>query len=116
MEESDLWYDAYASDQTKHSPDGPPGNPEEKFKIIGQYTKRIDAEKIVTGKALYTQDIKLRGMLTGKILRSPYAKAEVLSIYLEAAKSLPGVKAAIPMNSGNIQYAGQMVAAVAAID
>lgn len=116
MEESDLWYDACASDQTKHSPDGPSANPEEKFKIIGQYTKRIDAEKIVTGKALYTQDIKLRGMLTGKILRSPHAKAEVLSIYLEAAKSLPGVKAAIPMNRGNIQYAGQMVAAVAAID
>jgi xanthine dehydrogenase YagR molybdenum-binding subunit len=115
-EESNLWYDKFASDQTKHTPEGPSANPKEKFKIIGQYTKRIDGEKIVTGKAPYTQDIKLRGMLAGKILRSPHAKAEVLSLDLGAVRSLPGVMAALSMNRGNIQYAGQMVAAVAAID
>lgn len=116
MEESNLWYDEYASDQTQHSPEGPSADPDKKFKLIGKYTKRIDGKKIVTGKAPYTQDIKLKGMLIGKINRSPHAKAEVISIDLGAAKSLPGVKAAIPMNRGNIQYAGQMVAAVAAID
>ncbi len=115
-EESSFWYERYASDQTAHSPQGPSSDPEEKFKIIGQYTKRIDGEKIVTGKAPYTQDIKLRGMLIGKILRSPHAKAEVVSIDLGAAQNLPGVKAAIPMHRGNIMYAGQMLAAVAAID
>lgn len=116
MEESNLWYDEYARDQTKHAPEGPSADPTEKFKFIGHYTKRIDGKKIVTGKAPYTQDIKLRGMLIGRILRSPHAKAEVLSVDLSAAESLPGVKAAIPMNGGNIQYAGQMVAAVAAAD
>ena len=114
MEESDLLYETYASDQSQHSPEGPSADPQKKFKIIGHYTKRIDGKKIVTGKAPFTQDIKLRGMLIGKILRSPHAKAEVLSVDLSAAKSLPGIKAAIPMIRGNIQYAGQMVAAVAA--
>ncbi len=116
MEESNLWYDTYVSDQTKHTPEGPFNESDKKFKLIGQYTKRIDGNRIVTGKAPYTQDIKLRGMLIGKILRAPHAKAEVLSIDLTAAKNLDGVKAAIPMNRGNIQYAGQMVAAVAAIN
>jgi xanthine dehydrogenase YagR molybdenum-binding subunit len=115
-EDSDLWYERYTSDHAKYFPQGVSPDPEEKFKIIGQYTKRIDGEKIVTGKAPYTQDIKLRGMLIGKILRSPHAKAEILSIDLKAAKNLPGVKASIPMHRGNIMYAGQMMAAVAAID
>ena len=116
MEESNLWYDTYVSDQTKYAPEGPSAEPDKKFKLIGQYTKRIDGKKIVTGKAPYTQDIKLRGMLIGKILRSPHAKAEVLTVDLSSAKNFPGVKAAIQMNRGNIQYAGQMVAAVAAIN
>jgi xanthine dehydrogenase YagR molybdenum-binding subunit len=116
IEESNLWYDEFASDQSNHLQEGPPADPEEKFKIIGQYTKRIDGDKIVTGKALYTQDIKLRGMLVGKILRSPHAKAEILSVDLSVAEKLPGVKAVIRMNEENIQYAGQLVAAVAAVD
>ncbi len=116
MEKSNLWYETYASDQTQHLPEGPSADPSETFQLIGQYTKRIDGKKIVTGKAPFTQDIKLRGMLIGKILRSPHAKAEVVSVDLSEAKSLSGVKAAIPMYRGNIQYAGQMVATVAAID
>ena len=116
MEESNLWYDTYVSDQTKYAPEGPSAEPDKKFKLIGQYTRRIDGKKIVTGKAPYTQDIKLRGMLIGKILRSPHAKAEVLTVDLSSAKNFPGVKAAIQMTRGTIQYAGQMVAAVAAIN
>lgn len=115
-EESSLWYTELASDQSKHIPESAPTEKEESFRIIGESTKRIDGEKIVTGQAPFTQDIKLRGMLIGKILRSPHAKAEVLSVDLGAAKSLPGVKAAIQVNRGNIQYAGQQVAAVAAVD
>jgi xanthine dehydrogenase YagR molybdenum-binding subunit len=116
MNDKDLWYEEYASDQTQSTPKGPSADKKEKFRLIGKDTKRIDGKKIVTGKAPYTQDIKLRGMLIGKILRSPHAKAEVVSIDLDAAKSMPGVKAAIPMIRGNIFYAGQMVAAVAAKD
>jgi xanthine dehydrogenase YagR molybdenum-binding subunit len=115
-EDSSLWYIELASDQSKHIPESPPLNEEEAFHIIGQYTKRIDGKKIVTGHARYTHDIKLKDMLIGKILRSPHAKAEVLSVDLSGAKNLPGVKAALQVSRGNIQYAGQQVAAVAAVD
>jgi CO/xanthine dehydrogenase Mo-binding subunit len=116
LKDSGTWYDAWASDQSKHTPKSQPSKEREKFDIIGHHTKRIDGEKIVTGQAPYTQDIKLRGLLIGKILRSPHAKAEVLSVDLSAAKGLKGVNAALQVNQGLILYAGQQVAALAAVD
>src|SRR4030042_1975692 len=72
--------------------------------------------EVVTGRATYTQDIKLRGMLIGKILRSPYAAAEVVGLDLAPALALPGVFAALKLAEGKVRYAGQQVAAVAAVD
>lgn len=86
------------------------------FKLIGKNTPRVDGRKIVTGEAKYTHDIRLRDMLIGKILRSPHACAEVAVIDLGPAKALPGVMAALPLAEGKVRYAGQQVAAVAAVD
>lgn len=86
------------------------------FRIIGKPTKRIDGAKIVTGQAVYTHDIHLEGMLWGKILRSPYPCAEIVSIHLSKARSLPGVKAVLQLENSIVKYAGAQVAAVAAID
>ncbi|MGZ7066261.1 MAG: hypothetical protein ACXVI6_07895, partial [Candidatus Aminicenantales bacterium] len=93
-----------------------PGPAPAEFKFIGKPTARIDGRKIVTGQAKYTHDVRLRGMLTGKILRSPHAAAEVVSVDLGPAKSLPGVLAAIQLAEGKVRYAGQQVAAVAAVN
>jgi xanthine dehydrogenase YagR molybdenum-binding subunit len=86
------------------------------FSIVGKRHSRIDGEKIVTGHANYTHDIKFRGMLHAKILRSPHACADIISVDLSAAKKKAGVKAAIQLYEGRINYAGQQVAAVAAVD
>jgi xanthine dehydrogenase YagR molybdenum-binding subunit len=86
------------------------------FTHIGGSTKRIDGSKIVTGAAPYTQDIKLRGMLIGKILRSPFAKADIVSMELGRAKALKGVEAVIQLTRDTVHFAGQQVAAVAAVD
>jgi CO/xanthine dehydrogenase Mo-binding subunit len=86
------------------------------YRYIGKATRRIDGRLIVTGKAKFTHDIRLRGMLIGKILRSPHACAEILSIDVGPAKSFPGVLAALPLAEGKILYAGQQVAAVAAVN
>ena len=86
------------------------------YRLIGKPTSRIDGREIVTGRARYTQDVKLRGMLIGKILRSPRAAAEVVSIDLGPALAVPGVMAAIKLAEGKVRYAGQQVAAVAAVD
>ena len=48
-----------------------------------------------TGAARYTVDIKLAGMLVGKVLRSPYPHAKILKIDTSKAKKLPVVEAVI---------------------
>ena len=41
------------------------------YSLIGKRLPRIDAKEKVTGKALYTDDLSMGGMLYGMILRSP---------------------------------------------
>src|ERR1700736_5675676 len=57
-------------------------------------------------------------MLYGKMVRSPYAKAKIVSIDTSAAEKLPGVKAVeIIQKVGTMaQWAGDGIVAVAAVD
>ncbi len=93
-----------------------PEAPKPAYKIIGRSTPRVDGREVVTGRAKYTHDVRLAGMLVGKILRSPRAAAEVAAIDLGPALALPGVAAAVKLTEGRVLYAGQQVAAVAAVD
>ena len=96
--------------------DPAPWDPSQKFSILGSRVPRLDGAAKVSGQARYSIDIRLPGMLFGKILRSPHPAAVVTSIDLEAARKMPGVKAAIPIAKAGdaLRYAGQEVAAVAA--
>src|SRR5512135_2478724 len=67
------------------------------YRYIGKLNSRVDGREVVTGRAKYTHDIKLLGMLIGKILRSPRAAAEIVSIDLAPALALPGVAAAVKL-------------------
>jgi CO/xanthine dehydrogenase Mo-binding subunit len=64
-----------------------------RFKWVGTRPIRPDGVPKVTGRALYGADLKLPGMLFGKVLRSPHAHARIRSIDTSAAAALPGVKA-----------------------
>jgi len=64
-----------------------------RFKWVGTRPIRPDGVPKVTGRALYGADLKLPGMLYGKLLRSPHAHARIKSIDTSAAEALPGVKA-----------------------
>src|SRR5262249_43623715 len=52
-------------------------------------------ESIVTGRARYTLDIAMDGMLHLKVLRSPHAHAKILCIRREKALAVPGVVAVV---------------------
>ena len=41
------------------------------YKVVGREIKRIIADDIVTGKAVFTDDLRVTGMVYGKVLRSP---------------------------------------------
>ena len=63
------------------------------YKVIGTRPIRHDGVDKVTGRAQYSNDIHLPGMLHGKILRSPHAHARIISIDTSAAEAYPGVTA-----------------------
>ncbi|HEY3126547.1 MAG TPA: xanthine dehydrogenase family protein molybdopterin-binding subunit, partial [Candidatus Limnocylindria bacterium] len=61
------------------------------FEEIGKSRKRIDGVQRVTGRATYTHDVTLPGMLHARVLRSPYPRARVRAIDAKKAEALPGV-------------------------
>jgi len=116
LDEAALAYGEAAGETRSDIRPAPQADVRAEFKHIGGRTPRIDGRKIVTGAAPYTHDIKFRGMLIGKILRSPHAKAEIVSVDLSRAKALKGVKAVLKLAEDKVDFAGQQVAAVAAVD
>ncbi len=106
------------------------------YSLIGKRIPRIDSPEKATGSAKYTADIRLPGMLYGKILRSPYPHARILNIDTSRAEKLPGVNAVVtgqeiaPVKFGifkqtrdqyllakdRVRYVGEEIAAVAAIE
>ena len=72
----------------------------EKPAVLGTAVKRLDGPDKVAGRARYTYDINRPGMLYGKILRSPYPHARIVSIDLSPAEKSPGCKAAPPTTRG----------------
>src|SRR5437879_1547501 len=104
---------------------------------IGKDIKRQEDPDLLTGRAEYTSDVKLPGMLHAAVLRSPYAHARIVSIDTSAAKKVPGVHAVLTGREANevigplpafcaepvvehaiavdkVRYAGEAVVAVAA--
>src|SRR5947209_10688971 len=86
--------------------------------LIGKRITRVDSAVKVSGQAKYTYDVHRPGMLYGKVLRCPYAHAKVVSIDASAAEKMPGVKAVhiVQGPGSNIHWAGDEIAAVAAVD
>ncbi len=60
-------------------------------KFIGERIKRREDPRLITGRATYVDDVRLPGMLSAVILRSPYAHAKIKSIDADAARKAPGV-------------------------
>jgi xanthine dehydrogenase YagR molybdenum-binding subunit len=89
-----------------------------KRKYIGKRISRIDGPEKVTGRAKYAFDINRPGRLFGKIVRSAYPHAKIVSIDTSAAEKMPGV-AAVKVIQGpgtEIQWAGDEIVAVVASD
>jgi len=103
------------------------------FSVVGERVPKLDAIDKATGRAQYIQDIKLPGMLYGKILYSKQAHAKIVEIDVSEAKKIPGVKIVLtghdvppgmkmgfykdnpPIKSGKVRSVRDEVAAVAAI-
>ena len=70
------------------------------FKIIGTSVKRLDTAAKVNGTAVFGMDVRVPGMLTAVVARSPVAGGKVASFNADKAKVLPGVKHVVQIGSG----------------
>ena len=110
-------------------------NESTRLDVVGRPARRKDAGEKVRGKAGYTTDISLPGMLHAKVLRSAIAHARLAGIDASAARELPGVHAVLTRDEigddiaptygyfikdqpivalDKVRYQGDTVAAVAA--
>ena len=64
-------------------------------KWIGKNTVRPDGAEKVTGRAQYSSDTTMPGMIWGHVLRSPHPHAKIKSINTKKAEAVDGVKAVI---------------------
>ncbi len=69
--------------------------PPAEHKIVGKPIPRLDIPAKVTGGAAYVQDIRLPGMLHGRVVRPPRYGAKLESFDQAAVKALPGVTAVV---------------------
>ena len=105
-----------------------------KTDVVGSPVRFKGGESKVTGRAVYLDDLELPGQLYAKILRSPYAHANIKKIDTSNAEALPGVRAVLTgsdcpdthfgldvadstiLAKEKVRYVGDEVAAVAAVD
>jgi xanthine dehydrogenase molybdenum-binding subunit len=99
------------------------------YKLIGQNFLPPDVDAKVRGKARYTEDMRVDGMLHCKLLTSPMPHARVRRIDAAAALAMPGVVGILtaddvpsfappqaPILSNEPLYIGAPILAVAAVD
>ena len=89
----------------------------DKRALIGKRISRADGPVKATGAAKYSYDVNRPGLLYAKLVWSPYARAEVVSVDTDPAAALPGVKAVWKDDAligKEVNFAGQILAAVAA--
>ncbi len=83
---------------------GTAGATVERLTTVGRPTTRIDAVERVTGRARFTGDVRLPGMLYARVLRSPHPHARVVSIDTTRARALPGVRAILTRENCSITW------------
>ncbi len=64
-------------------------------KSVGVSVGRLDSPSTVTGATKYAADMKMEGMLYGKLLRSEHHHAKIISIDVSEAQAMEGVEAVI---------------------
>ncbi len=81
-------------------PDNVPLKDPKDFRLVGRKVPRVDARAKSTGKAIFTQDIQLKGMLTALVLHPPRFGATVKSVDSAAAKAIKGVQEVVQIPTG----------------
>ena len=63
--------------------------------VVGHRSRKVDAAKLATGRAAFTDDVEMRGLLHTKLVKSPHAHARILNVDTSRAARIQGVHAVI---------------------
>lgn len=75
-------------------------------KVVNKPEIKVDAVKLAKGRAVFTDDFELPGMLYAALLTSPHAHARICDIDTSAAERLPGVHAVLTYkNTPRVMFA-----------
>ena len=81
-----------------------PDKPTIAFRKIGERgVRRYDGYEKASGKALYTRDVLLPGMLYARVLASPYANAKITKLDTSKAEVYPGVRTVLRFDDPDIR-------------
>ena len=67
----------------------------ESLQVVGKPEQKVDSVKLITGKPVFADDIRMEGMLYGELLTSPHAHARIKRIDASRARALDGVHAVL---------------------
>jgi CO/xanthine dehydrogenase Mo-binding subunit len=98
------------------------------FSVVGRAHSRLEGPEKVSGRAVYTADLRLPNMLYARVLRSPHPHAKIVRVDTSRAEALPGVHAVLSsanapdidwyeeskLFDSTVRFVGDEVAAVAA--
>jgi len=103
---------------------------------VGRRVRAVDWDAKTSGRERFTADVRLDGLLVGRVLRSPLPHADIETIDIDAARRCPGVHAVVtaadlrsgamyehsggslrdrrPLADRRVRYVGEEIVAVAA--
>ena len=98
-------------------PEDVPLESEEEFELLGRPTPVVDAQDIVTGRAMYGLDVTVPGMLQAVVARSPVHGGRIAGYEAAAALRVPGVRQVIEVQpwDGEGRLYGAVRAGVAVV-
>jgi isoquinoline 1-oxidoreductase beta subunit len=70
------------------------------FRLIGKPTRRLDTPEKTNGKGIFGIDVRLPGMLTAVVARSPVFGGKLKSFNADKAKAVPGVRYVVEIGTG----------------
>jgi xanthine dehydrogenase YagR molybdenum-binding subunit len=85
--------------EISENPQLPAWDADANLTTVGQPQPRIEGEEKVTGRAIYTSDVRLPGQLYARVLRSPHPHARVKRVDTSRAEALAGVRAVLSIEN-----------------
>ena len=85
------------------------------MRYVGQPLKRFEDPRLITGKGLFVDDVKLPTMLYAAFHRSPHAHARIRSIDVSAALDVDGIVAISCMDAASRSMPSKMPPAITSL-